>query len=211
MDSKIVIFDMDGTLQDSSVTIANAINHVRGRLSLEPMPISEIISGINDPSINPAEYFYETEHFEPIHEEWFSEYYSANHERELRLYPGIEELLKRLRDRGVMLAVATNAYRRSTIESLKHLGIYGYFDLIVCYDDVERGKPAPDMLLAILHSAGVSASQALFVGDGVKDRMASEAAGVEFVKAGWGYDGYEDALGSVDELADYIDEWVKRR
>jgi len=202
---RLVIFDMDGTLADSSRAIANAINYVRRRLDLPPMEAQEIVSKINDPHLNGAEYFYESERFEARHEEWFAEYYSANHHKELLLYEGILELLEKLKSRGCLLAVATNAYRRSTLETLEHLGILEFFDAVASYDDVERGKPAPDMLLKILKELGVSKEEALFVGDGHRDALAAEAAGIDFLLVEWGFSDHDDALASPGELLEILE------
>jgi len=146
MKKKLYIFDMDGTLVDSSRTIANSINHVRKNLNLDSMEQSVIIEKINDTTINPAEYFYGHTNFKPDHEKWFSEYYSQNHEKEIRLYDGIYEMLIELKARGAKLAVATNAYRVSALESLGYLNLRELFDVIVCADDVRKAKPYPDML-----------------------------------------------------------------
>ena len=204
MGKRLVIFDMDGTLQDSSPAIANAINFVRERLGLTPLPSEEIIARINDPHLNAAEYFYETDRFEAIHEEWFSEYFSRHHTEQIRLYDGIASLLEALKSAGCLLAVATNAYRRSTLESLEHLGIRHYFDAVASYDDVGRGKPAPDMLYRILEELGVQAGEAIFVGDGERDRMAARAAGIDFLMVEWGFSDHEEAIGSVEELSEEL-------
>jgi len=94
---KLIIFDMDGTLVNSSITIANAINYVRQNLNLAPMEQDQILRLVNDHTVNPAEVFYEREIFEPIHEKWFTEYYTNNHANELVLYDGIKELLEELK------------------------------------------------------------------------------------------------------------------
>ena len=150
MSEKLIIFDMDGTLVNSSLTIANAINYVRKNLGFEAMDQTKILRMVNDHTLNPAKTFYHAEQFDADHERWFSEYYTKNHENELVLYEGIKEMLESLKEAGHALAVATNAYRGSTIESLTHLKVYDYFDAIACYDDVEKGKPYPDMLHKIL-------------------------------------------------------------
>ena len=151
---KLAIFDMDGTLIDSSTTIANAINYVRDNLYLPPLDPKTIISKINDHTINPARFFYMSDRFQPEHEKWFSEYYSKNHKNELQLYDGIPDMLEKLKEQGILLAVATNAYRRSALESLEHLQIADLMDSVACYDDVEKGKPYPDMLLKIMDDLG---------------------------------------------------------
>jgi len=203
MQKELIVFDMDGTLVNSSVTIANAINYVRRQLGFEPMDLQHILERVNDPAINPAQFFYHATKFEYDHERWFSEYYTRNHDRELVLYDGIKELLEMLRDKGFKLAVATNAYRRSTIESLTHLGIYMLFDAIACYDDVHKGKPHPDMLFKLLEELHVRKEKALFVGDGPRDEEAARRAGIDYIMVEWGFTEHahdKKVAGDVEEL-----------
>jgi len=162
---QLIIFDMDGTLVDSSITIVNAINYVRAKVNLEPLERELILTKVNDPKLNPALFFYETETFSPEQEQWFSEYYTNNHEKELELYDGILTLLNELKELGYTLAISTNAYRNSTLESLGHLKIVDYFASIACYDDVGRGKPAPDMLEKNLEDVKLETNQAIFIGN----------------------------------------------
>ena len=197
---KAIIFDMDGTLVDSSVTIVNAINHVRAKLNLNAMKKELILEKVNDPHLNPAEFFYEVPAFSEEHEKWFSDYYTQNHEKELQLYDGIEELLKNLKGRGYLLAVATNAYRGSTLESLSHLKVLEHFDSIACYDDVNKGKPSPDMLEKNLKDLNVSVEESLFVGDSERDLLAAEALNMDYIMVNWGFSTYEDAIHSVEKL-----------
>jgi len=197
---KLIIFDMDGTLVNSSLTIANAINYVRKNLGFEPMEQESILRMVNDHTLNPAKTFYHAEAFDSDHERWFSEYYTKNHENELVLYEGIKELLESLKSRGHALAVATNAYRGSTIESLTHLNVYDHFDAIACYDDVEKGKPHPDMLYKILDELDHSKEKALFIGDGSRDEMASKKAEIDYIMVDWGFTDHSDAVRSVDDL-----------
>ncbi len=200
MSQKLIIFDMDGTLVNSSLTIANAINYVRQNLGFEPMEQEKILQMVNDHTLNPARTFYHAEAFDADHERWFSEYYTKNHENELVLYDGIKELLESLKDNGHALAVATNAYRGSTIESLTHLDVYDHFDAIACYDDVEKAKPHPDMLYKILDELDHSKEKALFIGDGPRDEMASKKAEIDYIMVDWGFTDHSDAVRSVDDL-----------
>jgi len=197
---ELIIFDMDGTLVNSSLTIANAINYVRQNLGFEAMEQEYILSLVNDHTINPAQTFYHAKSFDRDHERWFSEYYTKNHERELVLYEGIRELLEALKVKGFALAVATNAYRGSTIESLTHLEVHHLFDGIACYDDVPQGKPHPDMLYKILDELGHSSHNALFIGDGPRDELASQRANIDYIMVDWGFTAHTDAVRSVDAL-----------
>ena len=204
MSNKLIIFDMDGTLVNSSLTIANAINYVRRNLGFEPMDQTEILRMVNDHTLNLAKTFYHAEAFDADHERWFSEYYTRNHENELVLYDGIKEMLDMLKEEGHALAVATNAYRGSTIESLTHLNVYDYFDAIACYDDVEKGKPYPDMLHKILDELDHSNDKSIFVGDGPRDELASKNADIPYIMVDWGFTDHTDAVRSVDELKEIL-------
>jgi phosphoglycolate phosphatase len=201
---KLIIFDMDGTLVDSSTTIVNAINYVRSKLNLEPLSKSIILEKVNDPELNPALFFYEVEEFTPQQEEWFSEYYTHNHEKELELYPGIKNLLQALKEKGFFLAIATNAYRSSTLQSLTHLNIVDYFSSIACYDDVGRGKPAPDMLEKNLKDLKLEVKDAIFVGDSERDLMAAKTLKMDYIMINWGFSDYSDAIHSVEKLKEKI-------
>lgn len=204
---KLIIFDMDGTLVDSSITIVNAINYVRAKLNLEEMPRELILAKVNDPDLNPALFFYEEESFSAEHEAWFSEYYTNHHERELELYNGIDKLLKELKEKGYRLAIATNAYRDSTLQSLGYLNVVDYFESITCYDDVGRGKPAPDMLEKNLNDLKLEAKEALFIGDSERDLLAAQSLKMDYLMVNWGFSDYDDALHSVDELKQKILEF----
>ena len=195
---------MDGTLVNSSLTIANAINYVRKNLGFEPMDQTEILRMVNDHTLNPAKTFYHAQSFDADHERWFSEYYTKNHENELVLYDGIKEMLETLKDEGHALAVATNAYRGSTIESLTHLNVYDHFDAIACYDDVEKGKPYPDMLHKILDELDHSNDRSIFIGDGPRDEMASKNADIPYIMVDWGFTEHTDAVRTVDELKNIL-------
>jgi len=206
---KLIIFDMDGTLVDSSITLVNAINHVRDNLSLEPMSEDKILSKLNDHTINSAKYFYEADSFKADHEVWFSQYYKDNHKRELRLYSKIKGLLDELKEKGFKLAIATNAYRISTNQSLIYLDIKDYFDVVACSDEVKRGKPYPDMLYKILDELDIEAKDTIFIGDGERDEVASKNAKIDYIMVHWGFSTHkeEDAVSTISQLKKKILEF----
>jgi len=208
MQKKLIIFDMDGTLVNSSLTIANAINYVRKHLGFEPMEQEYILRRVNDESINPAQVFYHAKAFDKDHEKWFSQYYTKYHKQELILYEGIETLLHQLKSQGCALAVATNAYRRSTLESLGHLKVLALFDSVLCADDVEEAKPQPQMLYKILDELKISKDNAIFIGDGMRDKMASQRANIDYIMVDWGFSEHDDAIRTVKELENELNSII---
>jgi len=159
-----------------------------------------VLTQVNNPNLNPAEFFYEVEAFTSEHETWFSEYYTNNHEKELELYDGVVALLDELKGHGYELAISTNAYRGSTLESLGHLNILDYFSSIACYDDVGRGKPAPDMLEKNLEDLMLEPHHAIFIGDSERDLLAANHLEMDYIMINWGFSDYEDAIHSITDL-----------
>ncbi len=202
----LAVFDMDGTLVDSSAALTNAINYVRGKLGLKPLDSKTVIEQINNPRCNLAQFFYGIDKIEPIHERWFKEYYTANHDRELVLFDGVEEMLKELKSLKVKLAIATNAYRHSALEALKHLKIDRYFDDIICWDDVKEGKPSPEMLIKLMQRNCETPKTTVFVGDSDRDELAAKAAGVKFIRVAFGA-GNSKLLNSPKQVAKEIEEF----
>jgi len=179
--NRAIIFDMDGTLVDSSLVLTNAINYVRERLNLPPLSKEVVIENINTLNSNFAKFFYNLERIEPIHEKWFKEYYINFSKDELKLYSGVEEMLKSLK-RDYKLAIATNSYRDSTFKTLESLDILDYFDEVVSFDDVKEPKPSAKMLYEVLNRFNLKSKDAIFIGDSKRDEVASKRANIEFIK-----------------------------
>ncbi len=190
---------MDGTLIDSSIVISGAINYVRQNLGLVAMEREEILVAVNDMHTHSPSYFYEAEEFNEDHIRWFQEYYTHYHDKEVRLYAGIENLLQKAA-RRYKLSVATNAYRQSALQTLGWVGVISYFEIIRCADDVPASKPDPQMLLDILKHCDCSAKEAIMIGDSLKDKEAADRAGIETILVDWGFSDLEVACRDVKEL-----------
>ena len=197
---KNIIFDMDGTLIDTSDVISNSINHVRHRIGLRPLLKVDILRVVNDINTPSSLYFYESEEFLPEHIVWFQDYYRLNHEYEVRVYDGVKEMLTKLQEKK-SLALATNSYRVSALQILRHLDMEKYFNIIVCGDDVKNSKPHPDMIEKILLHFDSNKESAVVVGDSVKDRESASRAGVRSILVNFGFtDTINDAFTSVPDL-----------
>lgn len=99
-------------------------------------------------------------------------------ETDLRPMPGLVPLLDALQTRGDLLAVATSGTRSHIDNSLARFGLTGYFDAVVCIDDVARGKPHPDLILEVLRRTGAAASDAIMLEDAPLGVEAAHRAGV---------------------------------
>lgn len=193
---KIVIFDMDGTLIDSGNDITHSVNYVRQeRYALSPMSVQAVVDAINAPSRNLAEIFYGTVLYEPEAKELFESHYYDQCIKNVSAYNGIIEVLETLRGANARMGVATNAPGMFARRMLSHLGLEGYFELIVGADDVEQPKPHPQMIRRHLDHCGYrpGTDRAWMIGDNAKDMEAACNAGIEAVFAAWGFAAIADA------------------
>ncbi len=201
---KMIIFDMDGTLINSGLAIANTVNYVRENLGLNPMEKAYILENINDIDINSAEFFYNSSTFTPKITSLFEDFYSKNCLVDLTLYDGVKELLDDLKG-DFKFSIATNANSNYAKKMLNHLEIDRYFSSILGYNDVAKPKPNPDMVNRILDIHNIKKENAKVVGDSIKDTKAAFNAGVDGVLVNWGFSNYKDnALNSFDELRNSI-------
>ncbi|MEU6595174.1 HAD-IA family hydrolase [Streptomyces sp. NPDC046881] len=105
---------------------------------------------------------------------------------QVRLFPGVPQLLRELRERGFGTAIATGKAGDRARHLLDTLGVLPYFDHVLGSDEVARAKPAPDIVLRALELLGARPEEAVMVGDAVTDIAAARAAGVDAVAALWG-------------------------
>jgi len=95
--------------------------------------------------------------------------------------PYAREILQWLTDQGLTLAAASSTVYEKTCAHLKHAGLLDFFQVIICGDMVEKGKPAPDIFLKAAEQAEAELFQCIVVGDTPADVFAGSAAGIKVV------------------------------
>lgn len=96
-----------------------------------------------------------------------------------RALEGVAEALRRLKNGGLKLAVASTDGHKRITESLKALGVALLFDAIVGVDDVVNGKPSPDMILEVLKKTRAEADEVVMVGDSTADMLLGRNANIK--------------------------------
>lgn len=188
LDYKLLIFDWDGTLVDSIARIVTAM-HQAADLCGVPRRSDEAVKGIIGLALPQAITTLYPELGEAAHVERFHGHYSACYvamdQTPSGFFPGVEQSLARFREQGYQLAVATGKSRRGLQRILDTLGWQDYFDITRCADET-ASKPDPLMLQEILQHCGVTAEQALMVGDSSFDLLMAQRAGMDSVAVGYG-------------------------
>lgn len=103
--------------------------------------------------------------------------WSIEAERAAKLLPDVRPFLERCRDNGIRLAVVTADETEAAEKHLEWLGIRHYFAACVGTDQVERGKPCPDMAELACRLLGVEPGKAAVIGDTNGDMLMAKAAG----------------------------------
>lgn len=202
------LFDFDGTLADSFAAITSSTNHTRQSYGLPPLPEAEVRSYVG---YGLDKLMADLVPGAPVEEAVAR--YRMHHARtmvaETRLMPGVADTIRELARRGLKLGVCSNKRVEFTRELVGALGLGDYFAYVLGPDDVGgRAKPDPAMLLEGLTRLGVSAAEAVYVGDMVVDVRTARAAGVPvwFVPTGTTEDGEEPdlTLTSFEELLNLL-------
>jgi len=187
---KIVIFDMDGTLLDSSTDITLTINYIRKTRGLEPVDKESIVKAINTPGVNLSEVFYGMKTYEKRERDLFESHYWDQCVQNLTIYPEVPELLESLREKGIHLSVATNAASIFAKKMLKTTGLTPFFDQILGSCDVKNTKPHPEIIYKILRRYNYSSEHfdlPVIVGDSHKDMEAAKEAKINAIYVKWGF------------------------
>ncbi|MFI4891033.1 MAG: phosphoglycolate phosphatase [Steroidobacterales bacterium] len=211
-----VLFDLDGTLLDTAGDIALALNRSIAEFGWSPVPADEVrhMIGRGAPIlVERAAASQQRALSDQMHsamiERFFHHYGALEESGESATQPfgGAAEALRRLHAAGVRIAVVTNKQHRFAEALLRLLGLIGWVDCVVGGDTCERRKPDPQPLLFACQSLGVSASQALMVGDSINDVQAARAAGIPVVCVPHGYnEGKDPRTLPCDTLIEHLSD-----
>jgi len=186
---RAVLFDLDGTLADTAPDLGGAVNRMRERRGLAPLPIERLrpvassgargmlAAGLGKTPADPD--------YEALREEFLAEYESAL-DVHSRLFEGVAELLADLQREGLDWGIVTNKMMRFTAPVLAGLGL-AHAPVVVAGDSTPHAKPHPAPLLAASERLALAPAQCVYVGDDLRDIEAARAAGMASVAAAGGY------------------------
>jgi phosphoglycolate phosphatase len=186
---QLVVFDLDGTLVDSSQDLATAVNRTlaaAGAPTLDPALVRSFVGEgarrLVEKSIGASGRPLSVDALLPM----FLELYREVLLETTRLYPGTVEVLEALVPRR--LAVLTNKPGDMSRAILSGLGVAHRFDWIWGWGDVPTRKPDPVGLVRLMAAAAVPPSATVFVGDSAIDVRTARAAGTRSIGVTYGFD-----------------------
>ena len=209
---RTVIFDLDGTLADTSGDLIAAANTCFDGLGLGALldPVADQATAFKvgramlslgferaGPTYSPADV--ETQF--PI----FLQAYADAIDVQTTLYPGVVNAVERLRSGGVLVGVCTNKPEGLAETLLARLGVRGLFGSMIGADTLPTRKPDPAPYVASVQQAGGEVARSILIGDTITDRDTARAAGVPCALVTFGPDGRDVAELEPEALLDHYD------
>ncbi len=179
-----IIFDMDGVLIDSERQSNEGWLWAAGQLGVD-MPMWLIDSFKGAPAELCCKFF--DDYYKGVIDYWEAKELRTQHVYKIRetegipVKKGVKDIFEYIRNNGLKCAVATSTRRESAEKTLHEIGVWDYLDAVVYGDEVEHGKPEPDIFLRAAKAIGVNPSAAVVVEDSINGIKAGYAADMRVV------------------------------
>ena len=205
-----ILYDLDGTLVDSIELILLSARHAfvgfpdrvpsddewRGHIGRPLMTVLREYAG-DEPG---AERLLAR----------YREYQLANHDRLLHAYDGILDVLRGFAAAGHQMAIVTSKSDAMALRALEHVGIADLFPVLVGCDSCTNHKPHPEPVERAMARLGVTAADAIYVGDSPHDMASGNGAGVHTVGVTWGaFTRAEMEACSADVVIDHVTDLTR--
>ncbi len=213
----LLIFDLDGTLIDSKLDLAHAVNATRGHMGMPALEYERVYSYVGNGApvlirrvLGPDAT--EAQVQEAL--EFFLEYYRDHKLDYTVLYPGVRQALDRLREAGVQMAVLTNkpvAISRAIVEGL---GVGGHFRQVYGGNSFDFKKPHPIGIETLIAEYAAARERTMMVGDSSVDIQTARNASVKSCGVTYGFQPETLETLPPDLLVDRMEdlaEWVLAR
>ena len=196
LNKKVIIFDLDGTLIDSSADLALAINHMLKSIDRSTFSLDEIHNWVGNGaqvlvkralsgSTEISENIDETEFENAL--DIFLKFYAKNLAVETVTYPHVLNTLAQLKERGYKLVIVTNKPFDFVEPILKGLKLKEYFEFHLGGDSLKEKKPNPAPLLYVCEKLQVTPADCVMVGDSKNDILAAKACNMQSIGLTYGY------------------------
>lgn len=194
---KAVLFDLDGTLIDTSEGIIDSVRYTISQLGYEQLPIETILKFVGPPIQNSLiTYVNLTLEEAQKGANIFRDYYKNNALYKASVYPGIKKLLLELKNSRIKIGVATYKREDYAIDLLKYFGIADYCDVIHGADNENKLTKA-DIVEMCINELDENKSNVLLIGDTIHDAKGAYNVSIGFIAVTWGF-GYKSPYDKIE-------------
>lgn len=202
MTIRAVLFDLDGTLLETTPLIIRSFQHAFQTVCRRTIQQEEVFPFFGKP-LRAA-----MEELEPGKADEllcaFREYNLAHHDDMVTMFPGIEPLLADLQAAGLRLAIVTSKTSRTARRGLALFDLEKYFDVFIGMEDCTQHKPHPEPVLTALRQLHLPPENCLMVGDSPFDIESAHRAGVRAAAVRWSHVDWNEVMAAKPEYI--IDE-----
>ena len=206
---KVIFFDLDGTLTDPSIGITNSVMYSLKTYGIEETDREKLYPFIGPPLVDSFGKYYgfsEEKGREATFR--FQEYFSKKGLFENEVYEGIPSLLRRLKEKGETVALATSKPEVFALRILEHFDLKRYFDFVCGATMDEKTRCRKDeVLLYALETADADPTSSVMVGDREYDILAGRKFGLSTVGVLYGFGDREELeKAGSDRIAETVSE-----
>lgn len=211
MNTRLIVFDFDGTLGDTQQIIVTTLHMTIAEMHLPERTDAECISIIGLPLAGCFRVLYPDADEETVTlcADTYRRLFKENMQTFTPVaFPHVVETLHKLKEMGLTLTIASSRWHKSLVELVHNLGIDDCISYLLGADDVELAKPHPEPVLQTLAATGIDASHTLVVGDMAVDILMGARAGARTCGVTWGNGsrrdleeaGADHIIASIEEL-----------
>ena len=185
MNPDAFIFDLDGLLLDTESHSMKAFQDTAEAFGLEDR-IDLFLSLVGTNEVTHRQRLAEA--LEPkidsttFRDSWTERFHQSMEHQPPGLLPGVSEILDWLASENIKLAVATSSMTVDGEKKLADAGIRDYFSVVICGDQVENSKPAPDIYLKAGAALGAKMERSIGLEDSANGVRAAHAAGLNVIQ-----------------------------
>ena len=191
MKTKLAIYDLDGTLLDTIDDLKEAVNHAMSLRGFPTFTRDEVMAMVGHGARNLMRKAlpdgYKDDDMVDAAYNDFKAYYITHIDTYTKPFPGIQDLLAKLHQEGVLLAVASNKFQEGTEHLIKEFFPEIPFVAVLGGRPDFPLKPDPEIVSEVLRKAGVEKKDAVMVGDSDTDMETAANGGVMGIAVNWGY------------------------
>lgn len=191
---KLIILDLDGTLIDSVPDLTDAANHMRAQFRLPAFTEPEVRNLVGEGAkrlVERALAGFDAESL-AMGLNYFLDFNFKHIADKTVFYPGVMKTLKKLKQDGHILTVASNKSTPHCKEILRVLKADPLFDAILGAESVAERKPSPEPIIHLMQQFAMAQNKTVMIGDSINDIAAGKGAGVFTIGCDYGYGAPEE-------------------
>ena len=201
-----ILFDLDGTLVDTAPDLMHAHNHVMKKFGYPTKSTEQIRNLVGQGAgamLGRSIWGQAKKEFSKVNDEKvkkemvseFVDFYGKNIINDSTLINGVKEFLKWCKEENISMAVCTNKQEYLSIDLLRKIGIYDYFEYVAGSDTFDYCKPDPRHLTTVVEILDGDLKKTIMIGDSETDANAAKAAEIPMILL---EDGYTEK--NIDEI-----------